>query len=453
MSQPKLLNDAQMREFIANGFISLKADFPKEFHQRIYDKTRQVFEDGGNPGNNVLPSVPELKQIFDHPTIDGALQSVLGGGYYMHPHRHCHVNPPGSPGQGLHKDSWNLRRHRVRWGMAFYYPQDTPVELGPTGIVPGSHADNNRPPRDEHALTGEAGTVVIVHYDLWHRGMPNKGEMVRYMQKFLFTRLNEPTSPDWDCDSRDFPEENGLPIQGRNRMYRSVWNWHCGNSPTLKSASDEQIADWIEQLSDEDETTAFDAAYGLGEAGEAAIQPLLDAMKNGSEYVARNASYGIVAVGKPAVQPLIRELTDPNPQTRRFALESLGDIGLPAAEAVPMLSELTADEDAGVRRAAVEALGIAGQKTLDAAKPIATLLTDPDANARRVASHALMRLGPNARPAEDALQEALNDGNRYVRANSMHALAGIGTPKANAAALDFLMASRWCPITNKRSTF
>ena len=64
-----------------------------------------------------------------------------------------------------------------------------------------------------------------------------------------------------------------------------------------------------------------------------------------------------------------------------------------------------------------------------------------------------MRLGPNARPAEDALRDALNDGNRYVRANSMQALARIGTPKANAAALDFLMASRWCPITNRHSTF
>ena len=450
MSKPKLLNDAQMREFIANGFISLKADFPKEFHQTIYDKTKQVFDNGGNPGNNVLPSVPELNQIFDHPTIHGALQSVLGEGYYMHPHRHCHVNPPGSPGQGLHKDSWNRRRHRTRWGMAFYYPQDTPVELGPTGIVPGSHVDNQRPPRDEHALTGEAGTVVIVHYDLWHRGMPNKGEMVRYMQKFLFTRLSEPTRPDWDCDSRDFAEENE---NGRSRMYRSLWNWHCSNNPTLKPASDEQIADWIGQLSDEDETAAFNAAYALGEAGEPAIQPLIDAMKSDSEYEARNATYGLAAMGKPAVQPLIRELSDPRPQTRRFAVETLGDIGPAAAEAVPEMAELTTDEDGSIRRAAAEALGIAGQKTLDAAKPIASLLADSDEWTRRNASHALMRLGPNARPAEDALRDALNDGNRYVRANSMQALARIGTPKANAAALDFLMASRWCPITNRHSTF
>ena len=450
MPQPTLLNDAQMREFIANGFLMLKADFPKEFHQRIYDKTKQVLDDGGNPGNNVLPSVPELKQIFDHPVIDGALRSVLGSGYYMHPHRHCHVNPPGSSGQQLHKDSWNRRRHRARWGMAFYYPQDTPVELGPTGIVPGSHVDNQRPPRDELPLSGEAGTVAIVHYDLWHRGMPNSGEMVRYMQKFLFTRMSEPKRPSWTCESRAFSAENA---DGRARMRRSLWNWHCGNEPASAPASDAQIADWLERLSDEDETSAFDAAYALGEAGEAAVKPLIEAMRDESEYKARNASYGLAAIGKPAAPALVRELSSSRAQTRRFAVETLGDIGLGAAEAVPEMSELAADEDGSVRRAAAEALGIAGQETLEAAKPLAGLLSDPDEWTRRNASHALMRLGPNARPAEDALRAALDDGNRYVRANSMQALAKIGTPKANAAALDFLMASRWCPITTRHSTF
>ena len=79
--------------------------------------------------------------------VHGALHSILGPDYYLHLHRHVHDNPPGSKGQNLHKDSLynsryavdeKRRHHRTRWLMLFYYPQDTPVELGPTAILPRS---------------------------------------------------------------------------------------------------------------------------------------------------------------------------------------------------------------------------------------------------------------------------------------------------------------------------
>jgi hypothetical protein len=67
-----------------------------------------------NVGNNILPTIPELDLVFEDPTVrgaandvcflsspspllaltfsgsPGALQSVLGQGYVMHAHRHCH---------------------------------------------------------------------------------------------------------------------------------------------------------------------------------------------------------------------------------------------------------------------------------------------------------------------------------------------------------------------------
>ena len=55
--------------------------------------------------------------------------------------------------------------------------------------------------REEHPLCGRAGTVTIVHYDLWHRAMPNASDRDRFMVKFLFTRMGEPQAPTWDhCD-------------------------------------------------------------------------------------------------------------------------------------------------------------------------------------------------------------------------------------------------------------
>ena len=129
-----LLSDAQMREFIVNGFVTVTTELSAAFHDAIYEKTMSVFDKEGNPGNNLLPRIPEIQQIFEDPNVRGALTSLLGPDYYMQPHRHPHYNPPGSKGQGLHQDGGKRWSHHTRRLLAFYYPQDTPVELGPTGV-------------------------------------------------------------------------------------------------------------------------------------------------------------------------------------------------------------------------------------------------------------------------------------------------------------------------------
>ena len=63
------LNEEQMRDFVANGYISLKPDLPDGFHNEIYETTEKAFERVGNPGNNILPMVPQLQRVFDHPQI------------------------------------------------------------------------------------------------------------------------------------------------------------------------------------------------------------------------------------------------------------------------------------------------------------------------------------------------------------------------------------------------
>ena len=152
-----LLDDSRMQSFIADGYTMVKTDLPADFHQSVYGQIEEVLGAEGNPGNNLLPRIPDLQQVFDHPEVAGALTSILGPGYYLHPHRFCHFNKPGSEGQRLHKDAWSRRHHRLRWAMAFYYPQDTPVERGPTGVVPGSHYRNHLDQEDEErqiALSG-----------------------------------------------------------------------------------------------------------------------------------------------------------------------------------------------------------------------------------------------------------------------------------------------------------
>ena len=102
MNETHLLNDEQMRHFIVNGYVSVETDIAASVHDAIFQQTETVFETEGNPGNNLLPRIPAIQQVFDSPTVRGALDSVLGSDCYMQPHRYPHDNSPKSKGQNLH---------------------------------------------------------------------------------------------------------------------------------------------------------------------------------------------------------------------------------------------------------------------------------------------------------------------------------------------------------------
>ena len=449
-AKAQLLNDAQMQDYIAKGYIILKTDLPTSFHQMIYQRTEQIFEQTGNPGNNILPQIPEMQQVFDHPTVHGALSSILGPEYYAHPHRHCHLNVPGSEGQRLHKDSWSRRQHRTRWAMAFYYPQDTPAERGPTGIVPGSHYYNQPPGEEvgaEIPLLGEAGTVTLVHYDLWHRAMPNATQTPRYMMKFLFVRLDEPTSPTWDCRTDKWQGD------ADEKMWINMWDWHRGANGQ-NGANGQTADDLLNALSDDNEYKALQAAYALGAVGQNVASAIAEHLADEDEATRRNAGYALTAMGRQAVPETAQAATSSNAWTRASAVDILGDIGLEAADAVPLLKDSLKDDDANVRAHAAHALGTAGGAENGRIEGLVNALQDEDEWVRRYASLSLMRQGPVAGAAIEALERATNeDESRYVQANAARALQRIGTPAAQEALMRLLFVRRWCPATSMGSQF
>ena len=75
-----LLDDSRMQSFIADGYTVVKTDLPADFHQSIYGQIEEVLTAEGNPGNNLLPRIPDLQQVFDQPQVTGALTSILGPG-------------------------------------------------------------------------------------------------------------------------------------------------------------------------------------------------------------------------------------------------------------------------------------------------------------------------------------------------------------------------------------
>lgn len=497
MIDPKyLLTDEQMRDYITRGYLVLKTGLPKSAHDRIYQRTTEVFDSEGNPGNNILPRVPELNQVFADPTLRGALTSVLGPDHIMHSHRHCHVNRGPGEGGGVHRDSYwgyqRMRNHRTRWAMLFYYPQDCPEEIGPTGVVPGSHTyaskESWEPLEDILPCVGEAGTAVLVHFDIWHRACPNLLEKTRFMMKFQFTRMSEPTTPTWNNRSPRWPGGNGSGDR-HSGMWQKMWNWHRGEPFADVGAAAVSEADALSQLTSEDLPRRMEAVGALGrpEASDRALSALDQALRDTAEPVRLNAAYALAAAGDvdrlvaclddsfepsrqdaayglaasgpgangPAAEPALVAACGDAAESRRahaaFALGEMGaHVGTAAAAAV---AALVTDESESVRRNAADALSTMTAHADHAVPALTRLMADDSGQVRFDAAYGLARHGGAAAPATEALIAALQDDNRYVRNHSAAALRSIGTPQATAALVDFLELSRWCPITTKDSTF
>jgi ectoine hydroxylase-related dioxygenase (phytanoyl-CoA dioxygenase family) len=455
------LTDKQMRDFVVNGYVTVKTDLPAAHHQGVCRQLDEMFDEVGNSGNNLLPLIPEIQAVFDDPAVNGALTSVLGENYLMHPHRYCHTNRPGSNGQDAHKDTYEgdeqVKRHRCRWTLAFYYPQNTTADMGPSAVLPGTQyyetveAARSHP---ERSLCGEAGTVVIAHYDLWHRATPNASANKRYMLKFLFTRLDEPKRPAWNSTGVEWqpPNGEGFPVT-QGALWRRLWDWNrgveaaCGSSPNA-TASSQLIAD----LGESDETVGLDAAYSLAGRGDADIGALIDCLRHGSDLAGRHAAHALGAAGASAASVLAEALRDRDSRVRIGAAYALGDVA-PGAEALLALTRALEDESAWVRRHSVEALGHMGDAAHESTPQIASLLQDEHEWVRDNAARALAKIGSAAEAAVPKLTAALQDKSRYVRFHAGVALREIDTIEARKVLFRDLMTSRWCPLTTSASPY
>lgn len=459
-----MFTDDQMRGFIRDGYVVVDTALSSRHHQEIWDRIDNVFETEGNPGNNLIARVPAIQKVFDDPKVNGALTGILGPGYYMHPHRHCHYRPPRSEGQMIHKDSFTKRRHRTRWVLALYYPQDTSVDMGPTAVMPGSHYYNwFRGPKGlrsriegtegEVPLQVGAGTVVLVHYDIWHRGMANTSDNKRYMVKVMFTRIEEPTAPSWTNSDEHWDGGVSNPLRG---ACQAMWDWHRGSQNRGNGVGARGFAEIMglaTRLRGDDESTCLNATYSLAELGDAAVPALVDAMKDEPDVVRLNASYALSTIGTPAVEALCDLAKAVDVDTRASAVETLADIGPGAVESTSILIDALRDESVLVRRHAAEALGTVTQRDSSAAGPLAQMFGDENVEVRRNAALALARIGPHADESTGALADALEDNDRYVRGKAAHALRRIGTDTAMDSLLRFLETSRWCYSTTQDSLY
>ena len=139
----KPLTEQQLKDWIADGVMVMPIeDFSDDFHLSMFERCEELqshnerlmepvrsIEDPQErmaairnlTRKQVVRELPEITDIVRSPTLSGALHSILGPGYAMHPHRALHTSNPNSD-QQFHKDGHHqpMRAHRPRFVMAMY---------------------------------------------------------------------------------------------------------------------------------------------------------------------------------------------------------------------------------------------------------------------------------------------------------------------------------------------
>lgn len=313
----KSLSPEQLEAFTADGFVAVRPQVPPGTHASIIKAADAAYEAAGfdgrqssSPiGNNILAEVPQLQTVFGSAEVDGALRDLLGEGYIAHPHRRPHQNDPGSRPQTLHKDShagFEVHRAHSPWlVMAMYYPQAVTLENAPTSLCPGTyfyagedrfdprHLDSDqartslqRWSSEEVPMTCEAGTVVLVHNDLWHRGTGNRSKARRWMFCFMYMRAVSPQSGG-PLPTFKAPQHSDL---AREQFSAYVRAWLHGIEAPRVDVDVKATEAALAQASDDQARLV--AAYSLASASDfkSASEALARVLREGREEPLRRAA-------------------------------------------------------------------------------------------------------------------------------------------------------------------
>lgn len=506
------LNDEQMRRFICDGVLVLDSVPDASLHQTILNKVQCVNIQDSDVRNNILPRVTELQQIIDSPTIKGALQSILGDDYMLSPHRlsvPCEPLPPeernldltghedGTPvGKGSrgatiwHKDKLHHTRYHVpRFVFLFYFPQDTPVERGPTRVIPGTHYYDEIT-KDDHPFAYipdqvKAGSCILVAIDIEHAGITNLTDQTRHMLKFNFMRTRNPQAPGWDDGTDDWqPPAEHLARYEHHETWSHAWNWMRG-ARNFGTAPARDIERHISHLNSADQQHRLAAIYTLGAMGEAALAPLLSSLKKyegqnrmvpatyrrnadgtfeklgdpserrwlDGAHVVQDETYALSCLGEIAIDPLIQLLDSEDPWIVINAAFALGEIGSPAARAVPKMAAILDTSDDRIIRAVLEAIGCLGSNIIAALPAITKLLRMPRESWNAELGHMVHRNAINALllsdvdidGMEDLLVELLTKPSTEseVPTVALEILIRHGSPRGMHHAIGYLQTHRW----------
>ena len=237
------LTDTQVLEFCNQGYLMLEAVVPDEINSRVTEFIREnpyPSDDGGDfEDDKLLKEDWFVENVILNPHAAGAVRSLLGKNAALPTWMYNHQSQTPKPAQRWHRDGCSLFGSEVNHLQVFYYPQDTPVELGSTEVLPGSHFLFNLGKYMGHYgniswseyTAAPAGSIFVTVYSIWHRRSSCSAHGVRNMLKYLYWRMEPPQrdwiiEPDFDLDDLNDLENASYGDGAVRPAQEQLRNWH-----------------------------------------------------------------------------------------------------------------------------------------------------------------------------------------------------------------------------------
>lgn len=393
--------------------------------------------------------------------------------------------------------------------LAFYYPQDTTVAIGATQVIPGTQYwnvdredsgntagedrldlrfDRDRvgasddlvgrdamierqwraldPYTPPQFVEVEKGTVLLVHFDLFHRGTRNSLQNSRYLFKFEFTRTLLPSQ----CNGRDMrPDFDKLTDSRRRPIVESIANWISGRTTNATESANNHVE------SEDLEANRIASAYLRGRHDDSA---LVEDFHSGIERKRRAAIYGMTQSPRLVLESALGMLETSRVSDRAAGAFLLGELLQDDEQAIEeLIAVCRNDENSDVRANAVTALGkigskVAGKQTSSKVVPIVdailgaamSKLDVPSSrvlgtnNIRQLAWLALLRIVCSSIAEQNGLKTSSQivaaaklaldrEVDRYARQTAREVLlrlAEFGDDQATRLATTVLRNEQWC---------
>ena len=148
------------------------------------------------------------------------------------------------------------------------------------------------------------------------------------------------------------------------------------------------------------------------------------------------SGFGVLGSKAQNAVPALVEIANQNLSraSRWYAIQALVLVGLPAQEAIPLLSGWATNADGSVRSYAINALGKIRAEPERGLPVLINALNDPDVHIRTAALMALQGLGPNAKAALPVLVAFLSNAQNGIEwTNASNALKEIDSEAAAKA--------------------
>ncbi len=239
------LDDRQVIEFCANGFLMLEGIVPDEINRRTLE-----FVDV-HPSGQPIEIMDEswfVENVICHPVAAGAVRSLLGRDFALPNLMANHRVECPQPAQEWHTDGGSKYGPELNYLQVFYYPQDCPRDMGPTELLPGSHflylpqhqLARYGAIKGSHYAVAPAGSIFLTVYSIWHRRSASQGTGIRNNLKYNYWRTTPPerdwiTDPDFDLAMADF-SIGGQGVPTFRDQFRDSYDaagmyaWLCGAS-------------------------------------------------------------------------------------------------------------------------------------------------------------------------------------------------------------------------------